>query len=76
MATVRLNITMDEALYRRLKRELPSRRISGFVTDAVRARMSPDRARLDAAYRAASQEKWRRALAGDWSVTEAEQWPG
>ena len=72
---VRLNITMDEALYRRLKKELPPKRISAFIEAAVRARIHPDRATLDAAYRAAAKEPWRGRLASDWSSTETEDWP-
>jgi hypothetical protein len=73
--SVRLNITMDEALYKRLKKELPPRRISSFIEAAVRARIHPDRATLDAAYRAAAREPWRGRLASDWSRTETEGWP-
>lgn len=72
---VRLNITMDEKLYRRLKKELPAKRISSFIEAAVRARIHPDRATLDAAYRAAAREPWRRWLASDWAKTETEGWP-
>jgi hypothetical protein len=72
---VRLNITMDERLYRRLKAELPPKRISAFINDAVRARLFPGRQELDAAYRAARREHWRRRLAQDWKSTETEDWP-
>ena len=72
---VRLNITMDERLYRRLKAELPPKRISAFINDAVRARLFPDRRELDAAYRAARRERWRSRLAEDWRATETEGWP-
>src|SRR5437870_503168 len=40
---VRLNITMNRDLYRRLKKELPRKGISSFIADAVRARLSPDK---------------------------------
>ena len=73
--SVRLNITMDEALYERLKKELPPKRISSFIEAAVRARIHPDRATLDVAYRAAAREPWRGRLASDWSGTETEDWP-
>jgi hypothetical protein len=73
--SVRLNITMDEALYKRLKKELPPKRISSFIEAAVRARIHPDRATLDAAYKAAAREPWRERLASDWSETETEDWP-
>jgi len=72
---VRLNITMDPVLYRRLKRELPAKGISRFINDAVRAHLHPDRATLDAAYKAAGKEAWRRELAADWDATETEGWP-
>jgi hypothetical protein len=73
--SVRLNITMDEDLYRRLKKELPPKGISSFINKAVRARIRPDRRALDAAYRAASRERWRRTLDREWRVTETEGWP-
>jgi len=75
MATVRLNITMDEELYARLKAELPPKRISAFINDAVRARLYPDHKTLDAAYRDASREAWRRGVADEWQATETEDWP-
>jgi hypothetical protein len=72
---VRLNITMDADLYKRLKRELPAKGISRFINDAVRAHLHPGRATLDAAYKAARKEGWRNELATDWDVTETEGWP-
>ena len=73
--TVRLNITMDEAVYQRLKKEVRPKRISAFINEAVRAKLRPDRSTLDAAYRAAGKERWRRRLADDWSTTDTEGWP-
>ena len=73
--TVRLNITMDEAVYQRLKKEVRPKRISAFINEAVRAKLSPDRLTLDSAYKAASKERWRRRLEDDWSRTETEGWP-
>lgn len=73
--SVRLNITMDEDLYRRLKKELPPKGISSFISEAVRARIHPDRRTLDRAYQAASKEKWRRRMGQDWKRTETEGWP-
>ena len=70
-----LSITLDPAVYARLKKELPPKRISAFIEEAVRAKLGPDRQALDAAYRAASREAWRRELEADWSATEAEAWP-
>lgn len=73
--TVRLNITMQRELYLRLKRELPARAISAFISKAVRARLRPDRKTLDAAYKAATQERARLELARDWQPTETDGWP-
>ncbi len=73
--SVRLNITIDEDLYRRLKRELPPKGISSFIEASVRARLFPNPTTLDAAYKAARKEPWREALASDWMVTETEDWP-
>jgi hypothetical protein len=72
---VRLNITMDEDVYRRLKRELPPKKISAFIEDAVRARLYPDQTTLDAAYEAARKERWRAELSSEWAVTATESWP-
>jgi hypothetical protein len=72
---VRLNITIDEDLYRRLKKELPPKGISSFIEASVRARLFPGRPTLDAAYKAARKERWRQALAADWAITEREHWP-
>jgi len=72
---VRLNITMDEDLYRRLKKELPPKGISSFINKAVRARIHPDRRTLDDAYKAARRERWRRRTAQEWAFTETDGWP-
>ena len=54
--SVRLNITIDEDVHERLKRELPAKGISRFINEAVRARLRPSREALDDAYKAASRE--------------------
>jgi hypothetical protein len=66
---------MDERLYKRLKSELPPKGISGFINDAVRARLYPDKRTLDAAYKEASRERWRHQVSEDWMSTESEDWP-
>ena len=72
---VRLNITIDEDVHDRLKRELPAKGISRFINDAIRARLRPSRAALDDAYKAVARERWRKAEARDWRVTDFEDWP-
>lgn len=73
--SVRLNITIDEETYKRLKAGVPPKRISAFINDAVRAQLFPDRRTLDAAYRAAAKERWRRQLDRDWHAAGVEDWP-
>jgi hypothetical protein len=72
---VRLNITIDEDVHERLKRELPAKGISRFINEAVRARLRPSREALDDAYKAASREGWRRSIGREWKATETEGWP-
>ena len=73
--SVRLNITMDSALYVQLKKSVPAKKLSAFINEAVKAKLTPNTQALDAAYRAASQETWRRDLADDWATTETDEWP-
>ena len=73
--TVRLNITMDAKLYKRLKKDIPPRGISAFIEGAVRSRLRPDRKTLEAAYAAASRDASRDEVAKDWEATEVEGWP-
>lgn len=75
MKSVRLNITVDQDVYRRLKRHVPAKRLSAFINDAVRERLFPDRRTLDSAYRAARRERWRTTVGREWRVTEIEDWP-
>ena len=75
MATVRLNITMDQTLYARLKKRLPPKRISAFIEEAVRQSLYPDAKALDSAYRTASREGWRKGFSKAWKSTEVEDWP-
>ncbi len=72
---VRLNITLDTDVYRRLKKAVPPKRLSAFLNAAARAKLHPDRATLDAAYKAARAERWRRGVGEDWSTTDTEGWP-
>jgi len=73
--SVRLNITMDENTYRELKRQVRPKGLSGFINEAVRARLRPDAATLDASYAAASQDRVRQELAVAWDSVEIDGWP-
>lgn len=72
---VRLNITIDEDVHERLKRDLPAKGISRFINDAVRARLRPSREALDDAYKAAARERWRKSDTREWRATDVEGWP-
>ena len=72
---VRLNITMDDDVYEQLKQAVPPKRLSAFITSAVREKLYPDRKALDAAYRAAKKERWRKQMNDDWKNTDTEEWP-
>jgi hypothetical protein len=63
---VRLNITMDKDVYARLKKEVPPKKFSAFISSAVRAKLYPNTKTLNAAYRAARKERWRKQLEDDW----------
>ncbi len=72
---VRLNITIDEDIHKRLKDELPPKGISRFINEAVRARLRPGRGELDLAYQNAAAERWRQTEGDDWSPVDTEGWP-
>jgi hypothetical protein len=73
--SVRLNITMDDDVYTRLKKEVPPKKLSAFISAAVRAKLHPDTRTLNEAYRAARKERWRNELQEDWKYTDDEGWP-
>ena len=73
--SVRLNITMDDDVYTRLKKAVPAKKLSAFISGAVRAKLHPDAKALNAAYQAARKEQWRTSLAQDWKHVDDEGWP-
>lgn len=72
--SARLNMTMDD-VYARLKKEVPSKKLSAFIVRAVRAKLQPDAKALDTVYQAASKERWRSDLDEDWKHIDGEGWP-
>jgi predicted CopG family antitoxin len=67
---VRLNITMDDHVYARLKKKVPTQDLSAFITEAVQAKLRQDARTLNAAYQAASKEQWRVGVAEDWKYVD------
>lgn len=62
----RLSIRLDDDLYARLKKEVPSKKLSAFITGAVLAKLRPDARTLNAAYQAVSKEQWSAGVVEDW----------
>ena len=73
--SVRLNVSIDDALYARLKKQVPSKKLSAFIREAVRAKLHLDAKALDVAYQAASKEQWRKSLDENWKHIDAGGWP-
>ena len=73
--SVRLNVSIDDALYARLKKQVPYKKLSAFITGAIRAKLHLDAKALDVAYQAASTEQWRKSLDENWKHIDAEGWP-
>ena len=55
--SLRLNITIDEDIHRRLREELPAKGISRFINEAVRARVRPGRDGHDAFFKYRSRNR-------------------
>ena len=70
--SVLLNITMDDDVYARLKKEVPSKKLSAFITGAVHTKLHPDAKAPNVAYRAAGKEQWRKILDENWKHIDAE----
>jgi len=72
---IHLNITLDERLYKRVKQRAAPKKLSAFIAKALEEKLGPDMAELEAAYRDAAREPWRKTLSEDWAATESEAWP-
>lgn len=70
-----LSITLNDEVYRRLKRDVPPKQISRFIEAAVRQSLRASTKELDAAYQAAAKESWRRELERDWDEIGLSDWP-
>jgi hypothetical protein len=66
---------MDDDVYARLKEQVPPKKLSAFISGAVREKLHPDSRMLDAAYKAARKERWRKGFDKDWKYVDDEGWP-
>ncbi len=52
---------------------VPFKKLSTFISEAVRAKLHSAAKTLEAAYRAVSKEQWRTSLADDWKHIGGEE---
>jgi hypothetical protein len=69
-----MSITVDEDLYRDLKRTAGPRGMSKFIADSVRRRLRSAQTSLYEEYLDASKDKDRQQVIEDWETTETEGW--
>lgn len=69
-----MSITIDEPLYRALKRTAGPRGMSRFIAEALREKLRGSRQLLYREYQMASQDEDRREALGDWDALETEGW--
>ena len=76
--TVRTTVQIDDDVFDRVRRHIPSRGFSKFVNEALAARVDQlERARIEAEMREGyiATRADREALNADWEVIDAEGWP-
>ena len=69
-----MSITINEDLYRLLKKTAGPRRMSSFISAALRDRLRQHSKSLETEYRAAERDRRRAQVLADWAVTETESW--
>lgn len=73
--TVRLNITLPEDTYQRLKQQARPKGMSAYIDEALKLRLKTDRAALDEAYRQSWSDEARFEEAADWTAVDVDGWP-
>lgn len=69
-----LSITLSDHLYDRLKHNIPPRRISKFVSEALEMKLDEKQHELYKAYLEAAMDHDREAEAKEWDVVNIEAW--
>ena len=69
-----MSITIDEQLYRVLKRTAGPRGMSQFVAHAVKDKLRSRRQKLYREYLLAGRDRDRKAVLRDWDSIETEGW--
>ena len=69
-----MSITIEEPLYRALKKTAGQRGMSRFIAEAVREKLQNSRQNLYQEYQMASQDPDRQEVLADWDGLETESW--
>ncbi|MEQ9116395.1 MAG: hypothetical protein RLN62_06330 [Rickettsiales bacterium] len=67
-----ISITVDENLYYSLKKQVPAGKLSKYVSDAIKNKISANQENLALAYKEANQDKERNKTIEDWKSIDAE----
>ena len=69
-----MSVSMDEELYRSLKRAAGNRGMSRFIAEAVRERLRDTEKRLRDEYSEAENDLDRQEIVKDWDAVDTEGW--
>lgn len=69
-----MSISIEDELFRRLKRTAGSRGMSRFIAEAVREKLKESEGRLQHEYQEAAGDPERRETLEDWDAIETEGW--
>lgn len=67
-----LSITIDENLYYTLKKQVPAGKLSKYVAEAIKNKISLTQEDLALAYKEAAEDSVRNKDIEDWKATDAE----
>jgi hypothetical protein len=69
-----MSFTLNDKLYDRLKRTIPHRQVSKFVTKAIEEELTKRACYLQQAYVEAAQDKEREEVIKEWEAIDHELW--
>lgn len=74
MKTRAVTLSMPVELHWQLRTLVGAKKMSRFVCNAVREKISDEKDHLRHAYRQAEKDRSRKKTIGEWSLTEGEYW--
>ena len=75
MQTQRINITLPNDLARDLRKTIPARSRSKFISEALKEKLSKRNLRKEWEKALKANYEYNKRMANEWSVTEVEGWP-